>query len=73
MYDGDNLYLRGCNDVVRIMNALQIWMASLFVIAGCLIVVFIVTHGDMEDTTGALYFLGGLFTVANIVQQYVIS
>ncbi len=54
------------------MNALQIWMAALVALAICLIIVYYVVHGNMSDTTGALYFLGGLFTAANIVQQYVV-
>jgi hypothetical protein len=55
------------------MNGLQFLMVAILVIVIAVLLVYFISSGDIDDTSGALYFLGGLFTVMNVVQQYVVT
>ena len=55
------------------MTILQFCMVAVLVLVVAVLLVYFISNGDIDDTSGALYFLGGLFTVVNVVQQYVVT
>jgi len=70
MYDGVNLYFRGCIDVVRTMNPANVFIL-LLVIYGTLVIVvdFRVERKDDETTFGALYYTGTICTLVNVLKM----